>query len=389
MKILVINCGSSSVKYRLFDLKNKKRYKQLACGIVERVGQKTSLFSHQTKDKKSFKNKRVKAPDYKSAIRLIIAILTNDKRYKTLESKKEIDAIGHRVVHGAEEFKESTLIDKKVIDSIERNIKLAPLHNPPNLAGILAAKEMFPDLPQVAVFDTAFHQTIPEYAYLYGLPYRYYKKYNIRRYGFHGTSHRYVALKAQEVLNKPLNKLKLITCHLGNGCSITAIKNGKSVDTSMGFTPLEGLLMGTRCGDIDPAILLYIMNKEGLSTTQMNDLLNKKSGLKGLSGISNDMRDILRAIKRNNRLAKVTFDVFCYRIKKYIGAYAAIMEGVDAVIFTAGIGENVKEVRNSIEKTIRSLFGKRVKILVITTDEELLIAQDTYEIVSKTKNNKY
>jgi len=381
MKILVINCGSSSVKYRLFDIKSKKNYSLLSKGIIEKIGQRASLFSHQTNTSRFFKNKKVRLKKHKAAIKLIIETLTQDKKHRVLKSDDEIDAVGHRVVHGAEEFKESTLIDDKVIKSIRKNIRLAPLHNPPNLEGILASKDILKDVPQVAVFDTAFHQTLPEYAYLYGLPYRYYNKLHIRRYGFHGTSHRYVAKKAQEELGRPLNKLKLITCHLGNGCSITAIKEGKSIDTSMGFTPLEGLLMGTRCGDIDPAIILYIMNKDGLNTHQMNELLNKKSGLKGISGVSNDMRDILKAIKNGNKLAKKAYEVFVYRIKKYIGAYIAVMGGVDAIIFTAGIGENVKLIRDKATKGLKSLLGKKVKILAIATDEELLIAQDTYDLV--------
>lgn len=387
MKILVFNCGSSSVKYRLFNIKSKKRYSLLANGIVEKIDQRTSLFTHHPKGKQAIIDKKIQISDHQSAIRLIIDTLYLAAPFKVLESKDEIDAIGHRVVHGAEEFKESILIDKKVIESIKHWSKLAPLHNPPNLAGIIATKKIFTALPQVAVFDTAFHQTLPEHAYLYGLPYKYYSRYHIRKYGFHGISHKYVACKAEELLKRPLNKLNLITCHLGNGCSITAIKNGKSIDTSMGFTPLEGLLMGTRCGDIDPAIILYIMNMERLTSGQMDDLLNKKSGLRGLSGISNDMRDILKAIKRGHRLAKKAFEVFVYRIKKYIGAYIAILQEVDAIIFTAGIGENVKSVRDNVVGGLTSIISKRTKILIIPTDEELLIAQDTFNVVKRLKRD--
>jgi acetate kinase len=383
VKILVINCGSSSSKYRLFDIKSKKKCFLLSKGIVEKIGHKNSLFSHSAGTGDSFKDKRVKASNHEESIRLIIQTLCENEKYRVLSSKAEIDAVGHRVVHGASEFKESTLISRKVIKSIRKNFRIAPLHNPPNLEGILTISKILPGRRQVAVFDTAFHQTLPEWAYLYGLPFRYYQKHNIRRYGFHGTSHRYVAKKAEEALNRPQSRLKLITCHLGNGCSITAVKNGKSVDTSMGFTPLEGLLMGTRCGDIDPAILLYIMNKERRTTTQMKKLLNEESGLKGLSGFSNDMRDILKAKKEGNKQAQLAFSVFCYRIKKYIGAYAAVMGGVDAIIFTAGIGENVKQVRGEATKGLSKLLGKKVKILSIPTDEELLIAQDTFDLVRK------
>jgi acetate kinase len=381
MIILIINCGSSSVKYRLFDIKKVNSYKQLAEGIVEKIGQKQSLFTYKTQNKNNIKEKKVKITGHKEAIELIIKTLTADRKYRVIDSMDAIDAVGHRVVHGAEEFKESTLITDKVIKSIKKFIELAPLHNPPNLAGIKATKEILPEVKQVAVFDTAFHQTIPQEAYLYALPYRYYKDRNIRRYGFHGISCRYVAKKAAERIGAPLSKLKLITCHLGNGCSMTAIKYGKSIDTSMGFTPLEGLVMGTRSGDIDPAIVLYIMKKEGLNLQQANDLLNKKSGLKGLSGVSNDMRDILKACKQGNKRAQLAWDVFCYRIKKYIGAYLNIMEGLDAIIFTAGIGENVAKVKNKVTKGIKKIFPD-VKVLVIPTDEELLIAEDTYRIVS-------
>lgn len=385
MKILIINCGSSSVKYKLFDIKSKDSHLLLAAGVIEKIGQNKALFTHHAGIKRKPVSKSVDAKDHQKAIKLIIDALAANSPSGALKSKDDIKAIGHRVVHGAEEFKESILIDEKVIKSIKRWCKLAPLHNPPNLAGIIAAKKIFKKIPQVAVFDTAFHQTLPKHAYLYGLPYKYYSKHHIRRYGFHGTSHRYVTGKAQELLKSPLSKLKLITCHLGNGCSITAVKGGKSVDTSMGFTPLEGLLMGTRCGDIDPAIILHIMNLERLTPNQMDDLLNKKSGLKGISNLSNDMRDILKAVKKGNKLAKIAFDVFVYRIKKYIGAYAVVLGGVDAVIFTAGIGENVRLVRNNVCRGLKPIIGKKTKILTIPTNEELLIARDTFDIVKKLK----
>jgi acetate kinase len=299
-----------------------------------------------------------------------------------IDSISKIAAIGHRVVHGGEEFNKSTIINAEVIKYIEKYCELAPLHNPPSLLGIKACKTLLADTPQVAVFDTAFHADMPAHAYLYGLPYQHYKKYKIRRYGFHGTSHRYVALKAAKELGKPLKDLKLITCHLGNGCSITAVTNGKSVDTSMGFTPLEGLVMGTRSGDIDPAIVFYLMKKENLDAEQISDLLNKKSGLLGISGVSNDMRDLKREAEAGNERAKLALEVFYYRIKKYIGAYMAAMNGVDAIVLTAGIGENNPGIKDRICSELSSLIkGCSAKVLVIPTNEELMIAHDTFELV--------
>ncbi|MBU4140908.1 MAG: acetate kinase [Candidatus Omnitrophica bacterium] len=347
MLILVLNCGSSSVKYQLYDMPGEIC---LAKGIVEKIG--------------------VKTPNHNAAVKRIIS------------SIKKINAVGHRVVHGGERFKESTIIDKGVIKAIKQYSRLAPLHNSPNLAGIYACKRLFPRLAQAAVFDTAFHQTMPAYAYLYGLPYAIYKKYGIRRYGFHGTSHRYVAGEAGKILRRPLKSLKIITCHLGNGCSITAVDKGESVDTSMGFTPLEGLVMGTRCGDIDPAAVLYLMKKKKLSISRTDELLNKFSGLLGLSGKSRDMRDILSSAHRGNQRANLALEVFIYRIRKYIGAYIAAMNGCDALVFTAGIGENSPYVRREVCRHLSSLIKKfKMRILVIPTNEELMIARDTYRLV--------
>ena len=366
MKILVINCGSSSIKYELVNLKSclsaDRKSEAIVRGVIEKIG--IDIKSHEV-GLEIILDRLMQLPD------------------AVVQNKKELAAVGHRVVHGGEKFKRAVLIDEKIIKSIRSHFKLAPLHNPPNLMGIEAAKKLLPDIPQVAVFDTAFHQTMPAFAYLYALPYRFYEQYGIRRYGFHGTSHKYVALEASRILKKPLKKLKLITCHLGNGCSLAAIKEGKSIDTSMGFTPLEGLVMGTRCGDIDPAVVFYLMQKEGLSAEQINELLNKKSGLLGLSDISSDMRDILRMADKDNPRAKITLEVFIYRLKKYVGAYIAAMNGIDALIFTAGIGENVQIIRERI-KTELSYLLKDAQILVIPTNEELMIAQETAEIINET-----
>ena len=351
MKILVINCGSATLKYQLFDIEVSVR--RIAKGSV---------------------NSR----NHARAIKLI-----RDKL-----SSKKIEGIGHRVVHGGEEFKKATFINKRVLKSIERKSKLAPLHNPPSLAGIKACSRYFPGVPQVAVFDTAFHQSIPEHAYIYGIPFRFYKKHKIRRYGFHGTSHRYVANEASKRLKKPLRKLKLITAHLGNGCSMTAVSRGKAIDTTMGFTPLEGLLMGTRGGDLDPAIITFLMEKEKLSISKINEILNKKSGLLGISGVSNDMREILREMKKGNRRARLAFRIFVYRIKKYIGAYQAAMGGLDAVIFTGGIGENVPGLKKILSRELKGALTRGVKFLTIPTNEELLIAQDTYNLITRSQGHK-
>jgi len=351
MLILVINCGSSSAKYQLFDIERKRVLKK---GVIERIGEKNS-----------------RCRSHHHAIQII----------KDELKGKKIKGIGHRVVHGGEEFEKSTLITARVMRSIEKFSELAPLHNPPALEGIKGCRKFFPRTPQVAVFDTAFHQTMPERAFIYGLPFYFYKKYGIRRYGFHGTSHRYVSEEAARVLKKPLKSLKLVTAHLGNGCSMAAVDRGKSIDTTMGLTPLEGLLMGTRSGDLDPAIVTYLMRKERMSPRKADELLNKKSGLAGVSGLSNDMRDILSCMKKGKSRAKLAFEIFLYRIKKYIGAYASAMGGLDAVVFAGGIGENVPILKKRISKELKPLLGNRVKFLKIHTDEELLIARDTHRIV--------
>lgn len=350
MKILVINSGSSSIKYKLFLMPDNILVSK---GMLENIGEQGSEIQ-----------------DHYTGLRVI------------LNKVSHVDAVGHRVVHGAEEFKESVVINNYVIRKIRQYGILAPLHNPANLTGILACKKLLPEVQQAAVFDTAFHQTIPEYAYMYGLPYQYYKKLGIRKYGFHGTSHAYVASEAARLLKKPLKQLKIITCHLGNGCSITAIERGRSVDTSMGFTPLEGLLMGTRCGDIDPALVTYIMQKEKLDIAQIEGILNKASGLRGISGISNDMRLLEEKSKTGSRRAKLAIDMFIYRIKKYIGAYTAVMSGCDGLVFTAGIGENQTGIRKKICQGIFSHFKKKPKILVIPTDEEFMIARQTYKLIA-------
>ncbi|MDP3804768.1 MAG: acetate/propionate family kinase, partial [Candidatus Omnitrophota bacterium] len=322
------------------------------------------------------------------AIDIIVDTLIS-KRYGVISSKHEIGGIGHRVVHGGEEFKESTLITDRVVRSIEKFSELAPLHNPSSLSGIRACAKILKGVKQVAVFDTSFHQTMPDRAFMYGIPFDYYKRYGIRKYGFHGTSHRFVSEEASKVLKRPLKSLKIITCHLGNGCSMAAVAGGKSVDTTMGFTPLEGLLMGTRSGDLDPAAVLYILEKENLSLNFVNDLLNKNSGLLGLSGISNDMRDVLKGARGKGRAAvrcKLAIEIYIYKIKKYIGAYFAAMGGLDAVVFTAGVGENNPWLVSRIRNELKNVVSKKTKFLVIPTNEELLIARDTYGIIRRTKN---
>ncbi|MDD5729586.1 MAG: acetate kinase [Candidatus Omnitrophica bacterium] len=351
MRILVINCGSSSIKYKLFLMPGGKL---ISKGLIEHIGEKGSEIQ-----------------DHYTGLKRI------------LKEIDHIDLVGHRVVHGAEKFKKPALIDSSVIRQIKECCLLAPLHNPANLEGILACKKLLPGVDQVAVFDTAFHQTLPEYAYIYGLPYEYYTKFGIRKYGFHGTSHDYVAHEAAHILKRPLNKLKIITCHLGNGCSITAVNRGRSCDTSMGFTPLEGLIMGTRCGDIDPALVTYIMSREKLSISQIDNVLNKQSGLKGISGISNDMRTLFEKIGIGNERAKLAIDMFAYRIKKYIGSYIAVMGGCDALVFTGGIGENKKEICAKLCREVSVFLKKKPKFLVIPTNEELMIARQAFSLVKK------
>jgi len=366
MKILVINCGSSSVKYKLYI---KGSDEPLAKGLIEKIGEKGSAVKNHSQGIK----------------KLVSDIL----KTKVIDSLDEIKAIGHRVVHGAESFRQPRLVDSRVIKKIKECSSLAPLHNPANLAGIVGCRKLFPQIPQVAVFDTAFHQSIPKAAYMYALDSSYYKKYRVRKYGFHGSSHQFVAKRAAQLLKKPLSKLKLITCHLGNGCSITAIDRGKSIDTSMGFTPLEGLMMGTRCGDIDVAAVFYIMKKERLSIHEMDQILNKKSGLLGISGLSNDFRLIQKAMVGGSKQAKLAYEMFVYRIKKYIGAYSLILGSADAICFTGGIGENSQRVANSIKKEIKKLSGLKTKVMIVPTDEELMIAHLSSEVIrSKLKKRK-
>lgn len=386
MFILVINCGSSSAKYELFDIaKNRSAAK----GVVERIGTST-LLSANAERRRSIGEANSSCRNHYDAIKIIVGKLT-DKRRGVIRSKDEIIGIGHRVVHGGEEFKRSTLITKKVVTKIEEYSELAPLHNPPSLSGIKACARILKGIPQVAVFDTSFHQTMPPRAFLYGIPIRFYKRYGIRRYGFHGTSHRYVASEAARRLSRPLGSLKLITCHLGNGCSMTAVDRGRSIDTTMGFTPLEGLLMGTRSGDMDPAIVLYLLEKEKVSLNRINAILNKESGLLGISGISNDMRDLVKRARGDGpaaRRAKLAIAIFIYRIEKYIGAYHAAMGGLDAVIFTAGIGENHPWLVKRIAGDLKRVVSKGTRFLMIPTNEELLIAKDTYEIIKKIRRRR-
>jgi acetate kinase len=340
-------------------------------------------------------------PTHKEALQTLMDALL-DKEYGVIKSMNEISAVGHRVVHAGEKFADSVVIDDKVMAALKECIDIAPLHNPPNIMGIEACKEIMPDVPMVAVFDTAFHQTMPKEAYIYAIPYEYYDKYRIRRYGFHGTSHKYVSERAAVMLGKPLEELKIITCHLGNGASITAVNKGKSVETSMGFTPLEGLAMGTRSGDLDPAIVKFIADKEGLSIAQVDTVLNKKSGVLGISGVSSDFRDIEEAAEKGNERAKLALEVYIHRVKKYIGAYAAIMNGVDAIVFTAGLGENSDIIRSDIckdmsflgieldeeknhvrgKETDISTAGSKVRVLLIPTNEELMIARDTKKLAA-------
>lgn len=396
MKILVINCGSSSLKYQLIDMETED---VMAKGLVERIGIDGSRIKHETIGKEK---KTIETPmqDHKRALELVMESLTNEE-YGAIKSLDEIDAVGHRVVHGGEDFAKSVVIDDKVLKGIEDNVEIAPLHNPPNIMGIKACQRLLPNVKQVAVFDTAFHQTMPEESYIYALPYEYYEKYKIRRFGFHGTSHKYITNKAAEMLGKDVNEVNLITCHLGNGSSICAVEKGKSIDTSMGFTPLEGLAMGTRCGDLDPAILPFIMEKENLSTEEINTLINKKSGVLGISGVSSDFRDIEEARDEGNKRAKLALDIFEKRVRGYIGSYMTELDHVDAIVFTAGVGENSIEMRESIVAGLKSLGIKldpernnvrgedklisaddsAIKVFVIPTNEELMIARDTKELV--------
>ncbi len=396
MKVLVINAGSSSVKYYLYQMPGAE---VIARGFVEKIGEETSALSHFYRGKSHTITKKV--GDVEKAMELILQTLA-DEKVGVLRQIYEIDAVGHRIVHGGEDFTGSVIIDEKVIASIKKFADLAPLHNPPNLAGILATQHYMPNVKQVACFDTAFHSTIPKVAYMYALPYELYEKYGIRRYGFHGISHRYVARRAAAIMGIGKYDINAITCHLGNGCSITAVKKGESIDTSMGLTPLEGVPMGTRSGDLDPAILFYLADK-GYDVNELNTLCNKQSGLLGLSGISNDMRNIEESAHKGDARANLAIDVFCYRIKKYIGAYAAVLDTVDAVVFTGGIGENSVFMREKICNAVTQIGvqldleankdaiakeaeintkDSKVKVFVIPTNEQAAIANDTYKLTN-------
>ena len=392
MKILVINAGSSSLKYQLIDMEEKK---VLAKGLCERITLDGSKLNHTPAGGEKVVIESP-MPTHAEAIKLVIDALV-DKNHGVIESMSEIGAVGHRVVHGGESFSGSVVIDDEVKKALNDCVELAPLHNPANIIGIEACEKVMPGVPQVGVFDTAFHQTMPEEAYLYGIPYEYYEKYKIRRYGFHGTSHNYVSGKAAELLGKDIKDINIVTCHLGNGSSVAAVKGGKVIDTTMGLTPLAGILMGTRSGDIDPAIVTFLMEKENLNTEQVNELLNKKSGVAGISGVSSDFRDLSKASDEGNSRAAVALKMFSYGIKKYIGSYAAAMGGVDAIVFTAGVGENDSATRADIVEGLEflgvkidaeknslrgqaidvSAEGATVRTLVIPTDEEMMIAIET------------
>lgn len=396
MKVLVVNAGSSSLKYQLIDMTTECT---LAKGLVERIGIDGTRLKQEVNGDKYVLEQPMK--NHVVASQFMLDALT-DKVHGVLSNMDEIAAVGHRVLHGGEKFTQSVIIDDEVIEAIKENIPLGPLHNPANLMGIMACHEVMPNTPMVAVFDTAFHQTMPPKAFLYGVPIDYYERLHVRRYGFHGTSHRYVSARAAEFLGKDINNLRIITCHLGNGSSIAAVHNGKCVDTSMGITPLEGLLMGTRSGSMDPAVLQYIMNNDGINIDEMLEILNKKSGLLGVSSVSSDMRDVDTAAESGNKNALVAQQILDMGIKKYIGAYAAVMGGVDVIVFTAGIGENGIELRErvmedmsflgaAIDKEKNKVKGKeadisaddsKVKVVVIPTNEELVIARDTLELVN-------
>jgi len=396
MNIIVINSGSSSIKYQIFEMPEKR---VIAKGLIEKIGLEGSRIKHTKPDGEKveiYKN----IPDHQSGIKILIDLLT-DKTIGCFKKISEVDAVGHRVVHGGEKFSGSVRINEDVVAALEECVDLAPLHNPPNLEGIYAVTELLPEIPQVGVFDTAFHQSMPSYVFLYGLPYELYQKYGVRRYGFHGTSHRYVSKEACSILDMDYHNSKVITCHLGNGASIAAVKNGKSLDTSMGMTPNEGLIMGTRSGDLDSGVLLFIADKMGLSIAETSNLLNKKSGMLGVSGISSDMRDIEEAAEKGDKMAILAMEIYAYRIKKYIGAFAASMGGVDAIVFTGGIGENDIETRKRVltdmeflgidfdepGNQVKGKFatiskpGSKVSVLVVPTDEEMVIAEDTYAII--------
>lgn len=397
MNVLVVNCGSSSLKYQLIDMDNEH---VMAKGQFEKIGAEDAIFTHKRPDTE--KLERVEPIlDHKKALTILLDILV-DPEFGVISSMDEIDAVGHRVVHGAEKFADSVLITPAVMDALEECAKIAPLHNPPNIQGIEACQSIMPKVPQVAVFDTAFHQTMPPEAFLYGLPYEAYTELGVRRYGFHGTSHKYVSQRVAELMGKHMSDLRIISCHLGNGSSVTAIKGGRSIDTSMGFTPLSGLIMGTRCGDIDPAIVPFLMDKWDMTYHEIDAIMNKKSGVLGISGVSNDFRVIEEAAQEGNKRAQLALDMFHYKVRATIGAYAAVMGGVDAIVFTAGIGENgignrdaicngleylgtrLDRDRNNIrgEEAEISAEGSKVKIFVVPTNEEIMIARDTKRITA-------
>lgn len=400
MNILVINAGSSSLKYQLFHIENDT---VLAKGRVERIGMETAILVHEPKDKPEV-HEVSEILEHTTAIRKVLALLVHPE-HGVLASTAEIHAVGHRVVHGGESFKSSVLVNHEVKQEIKRLFDLAPLHNPAHMLGISAVEANMPDVPQAVVFDTAFHQTMPAQAYLYPVPMALYRKHKVRRYGFHGTSHNYVSERAAAFLGRPLEQLKLITCHIGNGASCAAIEGGKSVDTSMGMTPLEGLMMGTRSGDLDPAIVPYAMGKEDLTIGEISSMLNKHSGLQAISGLSSDMREITEAMEAGDKNAKLAFEMYEYRLRKYIGAYAAAMNGVDAIVFTAGVGENSEALRKRVCENLTylgvefddaanrrgrglerriSTVNSKVQVLVIPTNEEWVIARDTYDLVQST-----
>jgi acetate kinase len=396
MKILVINAGSSSLKFQLMDMNGEK---VVVKGICDRIGMENSVIQYQVPGKdKIVLNKEMKK--HKDAIAVVINALL-DKEIGVISSMSEISGVGHRVLHGAEKFHDPVLINEQVMETIRACIPLGPLHNPANIMGIEGCETEMPETPMVAVFDTGFHQTMPKYAHMYAIPYEAYVKYGIRKYGFHGTSHKYVTQRAAEILDKPIEKLKLVSCHLGNGASISAVKYGKCIDTTMGLTPLDGLEMGTRCGTLDPAVVTFLMQKEGMTALEMDKYLNKKSGLLGVSGVSSDMRDVQNAANSGNKRAALAVEIFCYRVKTYIGSYIAAMNGVDAVIFTGGIGENDRNIREKsleemdglgiiIDKDKNATKGKeiditapgaKVRTLIIPTNEELAIARETLRLI--------
>ena len=399
MKTLVINCGSSSLKYQLIDMNTEN---SLVQGLVERIGIEGSILTQKVEGKDKYVIEE-NMHNHKDAIKLVLEALVN-KEHGVIKSMEEISAVGHRVVHGGEKYSHSVIIDEEVIESIRDCISLAPLHNPPNIIGIEACKELMPNTPMVAVFDTAFHQTMPKEAYICPLPYELYENYGIRKYGFHGTSHMYVSQKVAKVMGKDIKDLKIVTCHLGNGCSLAAVKGGKSIDTSMGFTPLAGVMMGTRAGSIDPSVISFLVEEQGYTMSDIDELLNKKSGILGISGVSSDFRDVLSESEKGNERAKLALDIFHYKVRAQIAAYAGIMGGVDVIVFTAGIGENsivtrkeslrgleflgfrIDDEKNDVRGKIQEISTEdsKVKVYLIPTNEELMIARDTVKLV---KNN--